>query len=84
MKWERKSERLQWLFTEADTQANIRGTAWAAFNAIGEYYDWYQAVRGSERTADADATRFARSLDGGVDAPKEKALRVIRKVLTPA
>jgi phage/plasmid-like protein (TIGR03299 family) len=83
--WEKKSERLQWLFAEADTQANIRGTGWAAFNALGEYCDWYKTIKGVDAAGTtADAARFARSIEGGLDAEKDDALRVVRKVLQVA
>lgn len=58
------------LFTEADTQANIRGTRWAGYQTVTEYLDHYAPVRGTnpdaaraERTLTSDATR----------ATKEKA-----------
>jgi len=35
------------LMWSAATQENIRGTRWAAFNAIGEYLDWYRPVKGA-------------------------------------
>lgn len=38
------------LFEEADTQENIRGTAWAGLNAITEWADHFSPVRGDDRT----------------------------------
>ena len=35
------------LMWSSATQENIRGTKWAAFNAIGEYLDWYRPVKGA-------------------------------------
>lgn len=32
-------------FTEGPTLENIRGTKWAALNAVGEYYDWLRNPR---------------------------------------
>jgi phage/plasmid-like protein (TIGR03299 family) len=50
------------LFTEAETNAFGRGTAYAAFNAATEYADWFAPVRG-----DKDGTKRAqRIMDGGV------------------
>jgi hypothetical protein len=48
---ERKVEQMLDLFTEADTQAGIRGTAWAGLNAITEWNDHFQPVRGNDRHA---------------------------------
>jgi phage/plasmid-like protein (TIGR03299 family) len=48
------------LFTEAGTNANIRDTAWAGFNAITEYFDWFSATR----SEDPETTRAIKSLDG--------------------
>ncbi|WP_372412548.1 DUF932 domain-containing protein [Streptomyces luteireticuli] len=59
---------LRSLFEDADTQANIRGTAWAAWNAVGEYLDHYAPAKTGE-------IRAARSLSssGTVTSMKQKA-----------
>lgn len=57
--WDKKRTVLMDLFTQADTQANIRNTAWGAFNAIIEFQDWVRPVRGAD---DAIAAQFERSL----------------------
>jgi phage/plasmid-like protein (TIGR03299 family) len=36
-----RRHRLHWLFADADTQADIRGTAWAGYQAVAEYIDHY-------------------------------------------
>jgi phage/plasmid-like protein (TIGR03299 family) len=49
------------LFHDADTQANIRGTAWAGYQAVVEYLDHYAPVRDTRHTATARATRLLTS-----------------------
>jgi hypothetical protein len=41
----RRRSRLHWLFADADTQAGIRDTAWAGYQAVAEYVDHYAPVR---------------------------------------
>ncbi|MFE0021923.1 DUF932 domain-containing protein [Amycolatopsis sp. NPDC059021] len=50
---------LQALFKSADTQENIRGTAWAGYNSITEYLDWEIPIPGvgTEEAATARADR---------------------------
>jgi phage/plasmid-like protein (TIGR03299 family) len=74
-RWEPKKDKLMELFTVADTQANVRGTAWAALNAVGEYADWFTKVKKTD--ADADAARFRRSVEGNpaIAEPKDAMLR---------
>ena len=59
----RRRSRLHWLFADADTQAGIRDTAWAGYQAVAEYLDHYAPVRtkGDEQTA--RATRVLTSDD---------------------
>ncbi|MFH0246187.1 DUF932 domain-containing protein [Streptomyces sp. HK10] len=44
----RRMNTLRHLFENADTQANIRGTRWAGFQAIGEYLDHYAPAKDAE------------------------------------
>ena len=48
------------LFDKAGTNANIRETAWAGFNAVVEYFDWFSATNAE----DEDAKRAEKSLSG--------------------
>ena len=60
---ERADERLgqmMTLFTEAGTNAGIRDTAWAGFNAIVEYFDWFSATSAE----DENVKRAEKSLVG--------------------
>lgn len=43
-RWDKTRLELMNLFTTADTQANARGTAWAAFNAVAEKTSWHRGV----------------------------------------
>lgn len=66
--WDTKRDRLLYLFSQADTQANIRGTAWAGYNAVVEYLDWELEVRGmgknEENNIAQNRARFTRSFTG--------------------
>jgi phage/plasmid-like protein (TIGR03299 family) len=55
---------LSFLFHDADTQAGIRGTAWAGYQAVAEYVDHYAPVRTRSDPATARASRLLTS-----DAP---------------
>lgn len=60
---ERADERMgqmMTLFDTAGTNAKIRDTAWAGFNAIVEYFDWFSATNAE----DEDAKRAEKSLSG--------------------
>lgn len=46
------------LFHEAETQAGIRGTAWAGYQAVTEYVDHFAPVRTKTGPADARARRL--------------------------
>lgn len=50
------------LWTDADTQAAIRGTAWAGYQVITEYVDHYAPVRGRGTAAQKAVARAARVL----------------------
>lgn len=60
------------LFTEkGNTVDAIADTAWAGFNAITEYFDWFSEVRAE----DPEARRAEKSLDG---AWADQALTVVK------
>lgn len=86
-KWTQKFDKLHSLFVEAGTQAGIRGTAWAAVNAVTEYCDWETKVddKVAKRWADnggADGYRFWRSTTGekSVTDPKNDILNAVLEV----
>lgn len=75
-RWQEKKGQLVALFTTADTQANVRGTAYGALQAITEDRDWFSKVQGKkgEPKPDEDEVRFRRSVIEGeksVTEPKE-------------
>lgn len=56
---EKKLDKLEELFVAADTNANIRGTRWAAYQAVTEYVDHFAPtnLNGEKSIAAARATR---------------------------
>lgn len=54
----------------APTQANVKGTAWAAYNAVVEWSDWAKNIRGGE---DKTALRAERVILGQGEELKQKA-----------
>jgi phage/plasmid-like protein (TIGR03299 family) len=80
--WAPREQKLMELFTTADTQANVRDTAWGAFNAVVEYADWEMNLQGSKGMTDQQVAtgKFKRSLFGDptVVSPKIAARRVFR------
>lgn len=80
-RWDEKHSKLINLFAQADTQANVRGTAWAGLQAVTEFCDWETKVDESRLGStwkNADGYRFWRSLEGekSVTRPKQAMLRV--------
>lgn len=73
--WEEKENQLVGLFTSASTQANVRGTAWGALQAVTEYCDWFTKVNSAKglTASELDARRFRRSIEGekSVTDPKD-------------
>ncbi|MFD6113761.1 DUF932 domain-containing protein [Streptomyces yangpuensis] len=64
------------LFEHADTQAGIRGTAWAGYNAITEYANHVAPARGA--TFDLkSAARAERVITGTADDVMERAFRLV-------
>ena len=55
--WDEQQAALLALFAEADTQAAIRGTAWAGYQAVVEFYDHVMPVKTTTAKADARALR---------------------------
>lgn len=65
----------------ADTQVDIKNTAWGAYNAFVEYGDWFRGTRGTE---DAAGQQFYTSLTSGMGTVrtladyKDRALTVVK------
>lgn len=53
-KHEARRDRLHHLFSEDDTQANIRGTRWAALQAIIEFDDYFRDVKVPEELTEQE------------------------------
>lgn len=70
-----RRDQLSELFADAATQQNIRGTRWAAYQAIGEYEDWKTPVR--DGGDGMDARRALRAVDGKGVQIKEKAFSLL-------
>ena len=54
-------DRLRWLFDDASTLDTIRGTKWAAYQAVTEYVDHYAPTRTRDDPHTARATRLLTS-----------------------
>ncbi|MER7009926.1 DUF932 domain-containing protein [Saccharopolyspora sp. NPDC000359] len=67
-------EALQGLFKSADTQENIRGTAWAGYNTVTEYLDWFVPVPGKGGES-AQVARANKSFIGATDQLKHRAFK---------
>lgn len=65
----------------ADTQVDIKNTAWGAYNALVEYGDWFRGTRGAD---DQVAQQFYTSLTSGMGTVrtladyKDQALAVVK------
>jgi phage/plasmid-like protein (TIGR03299 family) len=73
-----RNDDLNRLFSDAETNANIRGTAWAGYQAITEYLDHFTPVRG--RGVDKDLARAERAATGAYDDVKSKAFSLFAAV----
>jgi phage/plasmid-like protein (TIGR03299 family) len=73
-KWDNRRDRLFDLW-RGETNANIAGTAWAAFNALTEENQWYRQVRvGNVENGLAAGAGF----DDATNAFRTKALNVVK------
>ncbi|HEV7205669.1 MAG TPA: DUF932 domain-containing protein [Jatrophihabitans sp.] len=71
-----RTQALDQLFLDADTNANIRGTRWAGYQAITEYLDHTAPVNG-KTAGDKAVNRALRSIDGSVVDLKERAFALL-------
>ncbi|WP_326693388.1 MULTISPECIES: DUF932 domain-containing protein [unclassified Streptomyces] len=69
---EQRTGQIIHLFDRAETQAGIRGTRWAGYQAITEYVDHFQPSRG-RTSQEKTAARAERVISGSADAVKTKA-----------
>lgn len=68
------------LFVSSPTVANIAGTRWAAYNAVTEYLDHHQPVRGARSPGQAVTARAIRAVTAGstADTLKLQAFRMLQ------
>ncbi|WP_071288318.1 DUF932 domain-containing protein [Mycolicibacterium llatzerense] len=68
------------LFVSSPTVANVAGTRWAAYNAVSEYLDHHQPVRGARNHGDAVTARAIRAVTAGsaADTLKLQAFRLLQ------
>jgi phage/plasmid-like protein (TIGR03299 family) len=71
-----RAQSLTRLFLDADTNANIRSTNWAGYQAVTEYLDHAAPVHG-KTTGEKAINRALRSIDGSVVDIKEKAFALL-------
>ncbi len=69
---DRKKGRVITIFNEAANLEPVRGTRWAALNAIGEYMDWTRKPRTKE-------SQLIGIWDGVAMRTKDKALQLLRQ-----
>lgn len=52
---------------DADTQANVRGSRWAAWNAVTEWADWVKPIQGSDVDGVKRASRVLADISGAAN-----------------
>lgn len=77
-KWTNKIDLVQDLYHTSPTNANIKGTAWGALNALTERLDWFRNGRGddSKENVAAAATGF----DPVTNTEKNRILSVVKEL----
>ena len=75
-KWENKIDVLNDIYN-GETVANIRGTAWGAYNALTERLDWYRNPRGGNAESVLAA---ASGFDAATNAAKNAMKSAVRAV----
>lgn len=73
-RWETRRAELRELFNGADTQEDIRGTRWAAFNAVTEHLDWYTSTKGDNPTE----ARALRQFNGTAETHRQRAFNLLQ------
>lgn len=76
---EKQRDGIMGLFANSPNLENVRGTAWAAYNAVTEYADWHRRTRSSGSNT-AEANRFYRVLTDY--SLKDRALDTIKEIVT--
>lgn len=71
-RWNNRRAELVRLYRRDDTQEAIRGSRWAAFNAVSEYHEWLAPTR-----ADSEETRALRQFNGASDDFRQRAYALL-------
>lgn len=69
---------LERLFTDANTNATIRGTRWAGYQAVTEYIDHFAPAQRNKWTGNLDTARAMRSLSTPVVNLKSRAFDLLK------
>jgi phage/plasmid-like protein (TIGR03299 family) len=70
--WDVKHDKLMGLFTQADTQANVRNTGYGAVQAVTEFADWESRIVFPANMTETSA-RLVRSINDSMATGKTKA-----------
>lgn len=69
--WQNRREQLVSLFRHTETQEDARNTAWAGYNAVVEWLDWYKSAKGGE------SGRALRNFSSSSDAIGNRAFQLV-------
>lgn len=72
-----RRDRVLDLYRHSETNAFGRGSAYAMWNAVTEYEDWFKPVAGK---GDPEMMRATRTARGGSQGIKDRALRILQEV----
>lgn len=76
-KWNTKMDTL-WDIYQGETSENIKGTAWAAYNAMTERLDWFRSPRGGNAE---NILASASGFDAVTNAEKSRLLNITRDLI---
>ena len=78
-RWENNISLINDIYTDSPTNANVKGTAWGAFNALTEKLDYFGQVR---KSANISETKFANAsgFDAMRNANKNKLFRQVKQL----
>lgn len=68
---------LRSIWDDSPTLENIRGTRWGAYNAVTEYVDHYNPMRGA-KGRDPEISRALQVVNGLADKTKERAFALLK------
>lgn len=77
--WENKRDAIADLYFLSPTNANIKGTAWGALQALTEFQDYYRIERDASGTARATA---AMGITSDSDKVKSQMMSIVKQLVT--